>query len=196
MEGFPRSANTFVSVGLRKIIDKKKGRVIAHTHNRLTVQYAIKKQIPTIILIRDPKEAISSLVRYHNRYDRKYISELLNWWLYYYEWFLEKANPCWQIVFFEDIINDFNVLINIINTNFFLGLPLIDNLTEFYNEIKNETEQKYIKNKRSLDQFPLPHNKKQIINDLDDKLDKLDNMQFAQNLYNDLRIKFRILYQD
>ena len=58
IEGFPRSGNTyFVSAFLSW---NRGGAVAHHSHLAGSVKYAVKRDIPTVILIREPQDAAAS----------------------------------------------------------------------------------------------------------------------------------------
>lgn len=59
IDGFPRSANSFVEALIR--ITQPKDWILAHhTHAPASVIEAVRRGIPTLVLIRDPRDAIAS----------------------------------------------------------------------------------------------------------------------------------------
>lgn len=60
IEGFPRSANSFIHQSLKILLpDVKTGH---HTHCIANIKIAFKKKVPVYILIRNPIEALSSFI--------------------------------------------------------------------------------------------------------------------------------------
>lgn len=60
IEGFPRSANTFAVVAFRKA-QKQEVRIAHHFHVPAQVIRAVRWRIPTLVLIREPRDAVLSL---------------------------------------------------------------------------------------------------------------------------------------
>jgi hypothetical protein len=61
IEGYPRSANSF-AVGAFQHAQKHPVRVAHHTHIPANVMRACERGIPTLVLIRDPTDAVVSHV--------------------------------------------------------------------------------------------------------------------------------------
>ena len=61
IEGFPRSANTYTVVAL-KLAQQREIKIASHLHVPAQVIKAAKLRIPTLVLIRNPKDAVTSLL--------------------------------------------------------------------------------------------------------------------------------------
>jgi hypothetical protein len=61
IEGFPRSANTFVEAALR-LSQPDDLRLAHHSHAPASVIWACRRGIPAIVLIRDPVDAVASFL--------------------------------------------------------------------------------------------------------------------------------------
>jgi hypothetical protein len=61
IEGFPRSANTFAATAF-ELAQPNRVRVARHHHVPSQIIFATKHRIPTIVLIRDPEDAVLSLI--------------------------------------------------------------------------------------------------------------------------------------
>ncbi|MCE5288727.1 MAG: hypothetical protein LLG14_05740 [Nocardiaceae bacterium] len=62
IDGFPRSGNSFARAAFRQA---NPGLGIAsHLHSPLLIKQAVKRALPTILLIRDPRDATASLVQF------------------------------------------------------------------------------------------------------------------------------------
>jgi len=60
IEGFPRSANTYARAAF---LDANPGVVIAsHLHSARSVRRAVRLDLPVIVLVRDPMDAVASLM--------------------------------------------------------------------------------------------------------------------------------------
>ncbi len=60
IEGFPRSANTYAKAAF---LDANPSvRVASHLHSARSVRQAVRRGIPTVVLVRDPVDAIASLL--------------------------------------------------------------------------------------------------------------------------------------
>ena len=62
IDGFPRSANTYALYAFELATD---GGVVVkgHTHSAVTVIRAARRQLPTMVMIRDPRDVVASLVQ-------------------------------------------------------------------------------------------------------------------------------------
>jgi len=58
--GFPRTANTFAVGLIKKLLPQV--NIANHIHTKATIKLAIKNDVPTLVLIRDPREAVSSII--------------------------------------------------------------------------------------------------------------------------------------
>ncbi len=63
IDGFPRSANSYVFYAVRRVAGPEV-HLAGHTHSARTILTAAHRGIPTILLIRSPRDAVSSLVQY------------------------------------------------------------------------------------------------------------------------------------
>lgn len=62
VEGFPRSANTYAWYALRRTLEPNL-TVRGHTHAASNVLAAVKNSVPTMLIIRNPDDAVASLVQ-------------------------------------------------------------------------------------------------------------------------------------
>jgi hypothetical protein len=61
IEGYPRSGNTFAVAALQ-YVQPRRLRLARHTHAPAQVFEAVRRSLPTLILVRDPRDAAISLV--------------------------------------------------------------------------------------------------------------------------------------
>jgi hypothetical protein len=64
IEGFPRCGNTFAVIAFQQA-QKRKMKIAHHLHVPAQIRFATRNGIPTLVLIREPLEAISSLIVRH-----------------------------------------------------------------------------------------------------------------------------------
>lgn len=70
LDGFPRSGNTFASHVVRMSFPNAK--FIHHFHNVAALKVAKKQGLPRFVLLRDPKQAVSSLLLLHEELREKF----------------------------------------------------------------------------------------------------------------------------
>jgi hypothetical protein len=112
IEGFPRSANTFARVAFNTA---QSGRVrIAHgLHVPAQVVRAAQWRIPTLVLIRKPKDAVLSFaIR-----DPISVDQALKYYISFYET-SEKYRDAYVLGLFEEVTEDFGEIIRRINNRF------------------------------------------------------------------------------
>jgi hypothetical protein len=61
IEGFPRTANTFAHIAF-KIAQDQPVKIAHHTHAAAQILAGVRKNIPTIVLIREPEAAVISYI--------------------------------------------------------------------------------------------------------------------------------------
>ena len=112
IEGFPRSANTFARVAF---IMAQSGRVrIAHgLHVPAQVVRAAQWRIPTLVLMRKPKDAVLSFaIR-----DPISVDQALRYYVSFYET-VEEYRDAYVLGHFEEVTEDFGEVIRRINNRF------------------------------------------------------------------------------
>ena len=76
IEGFPRSANSFALAAFRSV-NQGGLRIATHVHSPAQVLYAVENDIPAMVLIREPDEAILSLGAYAVQLDKLEAQDVL-----------------------------------------------------------------------------------------------------------------------
>ena len=114
IEGFPRCANTFAVISFEMSQSKKKFKIAHHLHVPAQVVRGVNLGKPVLILIREPEEAVKSLLIRHtsissNKAFRSYIS--------FYNIVLESIDKV-IVADFSIIINNFDRVIQAVNTKF------------------------------------------------------------------------------
>jgi hypothetical protein len=116
VDGYPRSANTFTAIALQYCRDG--GLVVSsHHHNPAAALAAIKNQMPVIILIRNPADAILSWTIFSG-YPLKYN---IGCYIDYYTILFPYANRV-LVADFNDVTTDWPGTIDALNARYGLSL--------------------------------------------------------------------------
>lgn len=96
VEGFPRSANTFLTHVLLQLGHPLE-TMIHHSHNPLAVLWSVLHGLPALVPFRDPGDAVVSFVIYHGEEDVVAIDNALERWRYFYHcmrlpWFRNRIS--------------------------------------------------------------------------------------------------------
>jgi hypothetical protein len=112
IEGFPRSANTFARVAFNRA-QSERVRIAHGLHVPAQVIRAARWRIPTLVLIRKPKDAVLSFaVR-----DPISVDQALRYYLAFYET-VEEYRDAYVLGLFEEVTEDFGGVIRRINDRF------------------------------------------------------------------------------
>src|SRR5215211_3597910 len=112
MEGFPRSANSFARVAFNRA-QSERVRIAHGLHVPAQVIRAARWRIPTLVLIRKPKDAVLSFaIR-----DPISVDQALRYYLSFYET-VEEYRDAYVLGLFEDVTEDFGQVIKRINDKF------------------------------------------------------------------------------
>jgi hypothetical protein len=115
IEGFPRSGSTFARRAF--IMAQGEGfdrtRIAVHFHVPAQVIRAARWQIPTLVLIRKPKDAVLSFVIR----DPISVDQALKYYISFYKT-VEKYRDAYVLGLFEEVTEDFGQVIKRINDKF------------------------------------------------------------------------------
>ena len=115
IEGFPRSGNTFARrafvMAQSEIVDQK--RIASHLHVPAQVVQAARWQIPTLVLIRRPRDAVLSFALWNPIS----VDQALRYYRAFYETVEEYREAC-VLGLFEEITEDYGQVIKRINDKF------------------------------------------------------------------------------
>jgi len=138
IEGFPRSANSF-SVAAIQSVQPKPLVIASHLHAAAQVIRAADLSIPTLVLIRQPAEAIISLksleleISYRCNIDYPgwgaSVKSYLNAWVNFYLQIL-PYNKNYVIGLFDEVTNDFGTIIEQINQHFYTNFNIFRHTEE------------------------------------------------------------------
>lgn len=106
IEGFPSSANTFSRQAFL-LANPSVGEITSHVHSPRIVRRAVRMQVPCIVLVRDPRDAVASFVQ---RFPGVRIETALGYYARYYRRLMPVRD---QVVVapFAEVIHDFSSVI-------------------------------------------------------------------------------------
>jgi len=114
IEGYPRSANTYAVYAFKHVNDIQWNELGHHLHVQAQIIRSIQYQIPVILLIRHPLEAVRSLVV---RHDFIPVSEALEDYVRFYS-DLYELREGFVVANFEDVIEHYGKIIEQVNKRF------------------------------------------------------------------------------
>jgi hypothetical protein len=113
IEGFPRSGNTFAVLAFEHL-QSSSIKLAHHLHVIAQVKRAVQYSIPTLILIRDPKDVTISLIM---RNPEATLLSILNGYIDYYTT-ISLYKDHFVTADFKELINDYACVIRAINIKF------------------------------------------------------------------------------
>lgn len=113
IEGFPRSANTF-AVAAFLLAQGRPVKIAHHLHVPAQVIYAVKRGIPTLVVIRKPDDAAVSVVI---RRPRLFLRDVLEAYCAFYGRILSYSHG-YVSATFDEVTTDFGSVINRVNARF------------------------------------------------------------------------------
>ena len=115
IEGFPRSGNSFARRAFVSAQDESfdKTRIAHHLHVPAQVVRAAQWQIPTLVVIRRPRDAVLSFAAW----DPISVDQALRYYISFYET-AEKYRDAYVLGLFEEVTEDFGEVIKRINDKF------------------------------------------------------------------------------
>lgn len=113
IEGFPRSGNTFAVVAFEQA-QRESVLIAHHLHAPAQVMRAVKWRIPTLVLIRNPTDAVLSLVV---RKPRLSVRQALKHYVSFYEKIAGYRHG-FVVGPFEEVTRDYGVVLERVNARF------------------------------------------------------------------------------
>lgn len=112
IEGYPRSANSFAVTAFRRA-QGRKVRVANNLHVPAQIARASRLGIPTLVLLRDPRDAVLSLaIR-----DPISLGQALEYYVSFYE-AAEEYSDSYVLGLFEEVVGDYGAVIERVNARF------------------------------------------------------------------------------
>ena len=190
LEGYPRSGNTFAWYAFM-MAQTYPLNVVHHLHKPVRVIEAVKNEIPTLILIRKPKDCVLSYCIYEPRLSIR--MGLVHWIRFYKS--IKQFNYGYVLATFDEIVTDFGHVIETVNNHFGTKFELFDHTNENVSQVYEQMEFR-AKNKASQfdhlhlmeDRISKPSERRnQKKKDLEINLNRdkklLSLLREAQNLY-------------
>lgn len=113
IEGYPRSGNTFASVAFR-LAQNRPVKIAYRLHASTQLITAVKMNIPAILLIREPEDAVLSWVIHRSHLT---LEQALKGYIRFHEAIFPYCHY-FVIANFDTVINDFGVIIKAVNQKF------------------------------------------------------------------------------
>jgi hypothetical protein len=159
IEGYLRSANS-TSTRLFRIANPD-CEIAHHNHMIANVKMAVRGNVPTIILLRDPVDAICSALIFAKT--RKPVDELLRYVSYYH--YVEQHLDAVVMVEFKSALEDFNRAIERLNRHFGTHFHTIDDLAEANRQVEQDIRERYATMAEGSDvtNMPLPSEERRRI---------------------------------
>jgi len=129
IEGYPRSGNTY-AIAAFQFSQSRTINVASHVHMIIQLKLGIKWNIPTIVIVREPIDAIISFIIREDVSPRFAIFYYKN----YYEYVKEILSKI-VVIRFSELVNDFNILIKKVNQRYKTNYKGLVNTVENNNEI-------------------------------------------------------------
>jgi hypothetical protein len=111
MDGFPRSANTYSRAAFDQV---NRRRVSSHQHSPRAVERGLRLGVPCIVLSRDPRDAVASLLQWMPGVRT---ASALRYYTYYYTRLMPLRHQL-IVASFEQVKNDFGTVIRRCNDHF------------------------------------------------------------------------------
>lgn len=112
IEGYPRSANSFAVAAFRRA-QRREVNVADHLHVPAQIMRAAEWDIPAIVLLRSPRDAVASLVTR----DPISVKQALEYYVSFYET-VEKHRKSYVLATFEEVTGDYGAVIERVNRRF------------------------------------------------------------------------------
>lgn len=121
IEGFPRSGNTFADEAFA-LAQRREVNVVSHVHLPAQVKLAVKRRVPTLVVIREPADAVTSLVVWapHVR-----LQAGLRHWVHYYTEIAPFAAG-YVLASFDDVTERFGTVVEAVNRRFATSFDVFD----------------------------------------------------------------------
>jgi hypothetical protein len=135
IEGFPRCGNTFAVIAFLEA-QQREVKIAHHLHVPAQIRFSARNGIPTLVLIRDPLEAVSSLIVRHPErtpkgclagYERFYRSIL-------------SLKDKFVVSDFKETVNDFGSVTARLNTMFGTSFECFKHTPENIESVFNKIE--------------------------------------------------------
>lgn len=137
IEGFPRSGNTFASKAF--VLSQHRPVVVAsHVHLPAQVKLAVRRHVPTMVLVRDPVDAAVSMAIAdpHHR-----VEHLVHYWTHYHR----EVHPLLDhvlLVPFDEATTDFGRVVDRLNGRFGTAFDRFEHTPEHVRQVFDAIDDK------------------------------------------------------
>jgi hypothetical protein len=114
IEAFPRSASSFAVAAFRLAQEPRPMTIAHHTHMPASVLVAVRREIPTLVLLRRAEDAVTSLLI---RNPELPVGQALRGYVRFYEPLVPHRDR-FVVASFEQVIHDFGGVIRRVNERF------------------------------------------------------------------------------
>jgi Xaa-Pro aminopeptidase len=144
IEGYPRSGNTFAEVAFIHAQNNSNLKMATHLHLPIQVTLAVREHKPCLILIRNPLDAIASLLVYaQGRYP---IRLAIKEYIAFYE-LVRKHRDQLIVATFDEVLENFGQAIKRLNAHYGCKFKLFDpteeNKQACFRQIEQRSTDKY-----------------------------------------------------
>lgn len=137
IEGYPRSANTFCVWAFRQV-QPRDVRLAHHLHHPAQVIRAASWEIPTLVLIREPRDAVVSWVMR----DPQPVGLALRHYVTFYET-VARYRDAYVLGTFEEVTSDYGAVIERINGKFGTRFSLFQHTEENVRKVFSRIEERH-----------------------------------------------------
>ncbi len=151
IEGFPRSANSYATVAFKLV--NKGVKVAHHLHVAAQLLRAARYQIPAMVVLRAPEEAVSSFMVFQQSLNAPLY---LDAYTRFHQRLLDVQD---QLLFvsFETVVSDMNKAIRALNEKFGINFEIIPNVDQRQDEIIEKLKivnARFFKGQHNKNMFP------------------------------------------
>ena len=144
IEGYPRSANTFAVWAFRQA-QHEEVHLAHHLHHPAQVIQAARWKVPTIVLIREPKDAVISwVVR-----DPQPADLALRHYVSFYET-VAKYRDAYVLGSFEEVTGDYGIVIERLNDKFGTNFSVFHHTDENVKKVFSRIEARHRQRNRGM----------------------------------------------
>jgi hypothetical protein len=147
IEGFPRSGNTFAVVAFQQA-QRESFRIAHHLHMPAQVLLAARWRIPTLVLIREPTDAVLSLTI---REPRVSAHQALKHYVSFYERIAE-CRHAFVVGLFEEVTQDYGAVLERVNAKFGTQFSSFDHSKDNVDSVFTRIEEMHRARRSRLDE--------------------------------------------
>ena len=156
IESFPRCASSFAVAAFRLAQEPHASRIAHHTHTPAQVLAAVRRRVPTLVLIRAPEDAVLSHVIHSPSLTP---AASLRGYVRFHEPLLPHRDR-FVVATFDQVVNDFGAVIGRVNARFGTSFRPFEHRPEHLERIDREIDEDYRSRAGSAEELqrtvPLP----------------------------------------